>query len=78
MKFLIFIITFSIIISFAQNYSDSTDSNKGFSDLIESALEYNSTLESIEFQKIAELTKTGQVDKEPAPSKKFNKIMSYG
>jgi len=67
MKFLIFIIIFSTNISFAQNYSDSTDSDKGLNDLIESALEYNSTLDPIEFQKMAELTKTGQVDKQPAP-----------
>jgi outer membrane protein TolC len=67
MKFLIFIIIFSTNVSFAQNYTDSIDSDKGLSDLIESALEYNSTLDPIEFQKMAELTKTGQVDKQPAP-----------
>ena len=67
MKFLIFIIIFSTNISFAQNYSDSTDSNKGLNDLIESALDYNSRLDPIELQKIAESTKTGQVDKQPAP-----------
>ncbi|MFC2093153.1 TolC family protein [Bacteroidota bacterium] len=67
MKLLIFIIIFSTNISFAQNYSDSTNSNIGLNDLIESALENNSTLDPIEFQKMAELTKTGQVDKQPAP-----------
>ena len=67
MKFLIFIIIFSTNITFAQNYSDSTNSNIGLNDLIESALENNSTLEPIEFQKMAELTKTGQVDKQPSP-----------
>ena len=65
MKFLIFIIIFSTNITFAQNYSDSTNSNIGLNDLIESALENNSTLDPIEFQKMAELTKTGQVDKQP-------------
>lgn len=67
MKLLIFIIIFSTNISFAQNYSESTNSNKGLNDLIESALENNSTLDPIEFQKMAELTKTGQVDKQPSP-----------
>ena len=67
MKFLIFIIIFSTNITFAQNYSDSTNSNIGLNDLIESAMENNSTLDPIEFQKMAELTKTGQVDKQPSP-----------
>ena len=67
MKFLIFIIIFSTNISLAQNHSDSTNSNIGLNDLIESALENNSSLEPIEFQKMAELTKTGQVDKQPSP-----------
>ncbi len=67
MKFLIFIIIFTTNIVFAQNYSDSTNSNKGLNDLIESALDYNSRLDPIEFQKIAESTKTGQVNKQPSP-----------
>jgi len=71
MKFLILIIIFSVNISVAQNYLDSTDSNKGLNDLIESALHNNSRLEPTEFQKTAESTKTGQFDKQPAPMLDF-------
>lgn len=71
MKYLILIIIFSANVSFAQNYLDSSDSNKGLGDLIESALKNNSRLTPVGFQKEAESTKTGQLDKQPAPMLDF-------
>ncbi|MBC8490112.1 MAG: TolC family protein [Bacteroidetes bacterium] len=71
MKFLILIIIFSANVSVAQNYLDSSDSYKGLNDLIESALKNNSRLTPVGFQKEAESTKTGQLDKQPAPMLDF-------